>query len=119
MEIVEKEILKENNEYESILEDINRGHKKILKNLNEYLNKDDKNLNNDKTNYNQNRFMMLTILYGTYIGTLGTFGELKDKKITTDDLNFLQKISEKGKNNNINEILNIFTETINSLSEFY
>ena len=119
MEIVEKEILKENNEYESILEDINRGHKKILKNLNEYLNKDDKNLNNDKTNYNQNRFMMLAILYGTYIGTLGTLGELKDKKITTDDLNFLQKISEKGENNNINEILNIFTETINSLSEFY
>ena len=52
MEIAEEEKYKYINDYDSILENINRGHKKIIKNIIENLNKEEKNLNNDKINYN-------------------------------------------------------------------
>ena len=109
---------KNDNYISDILEYINKGQKGLLNKIDEYLNnnKDNNRIIEDFNNYNKNRFAMLTILWGTYIGTIGA---LKNKNITNDDLIFLNKISEKKESKNFNEDLNIFIKIINTLSTFY
>ena len=78
---------KNDNYISDILEYINKGQKGLLNKIDEYLNnnKDNNRIIEDFNNYNKNRFAMLTILWGTYIGTIGA---LKNKNITNDDLIF-------------------------------
>ena len=96
-----------------IIENLNRGQKEALDILNGF---EEKNISIDKKSYDTKRLILISILWGTYIGTIGS---LQEKNITKDDLIFLNEISNANKNNKINEELNIFNLIIKSLADIY
>ena len=61
------------------------------------------------------RLVLLCMLWGTYLGIIGS---LPEKKITDEDIKSLKSIINPSDNKNINEI-NDFQSIIKTLSEFY
>ena len=96
-----------------ILENVNRGQKEALDILKGF---EAKNISIDKKSYNSKRLILISMLWGTYIGTIGS---LEEKNITKDDLIFLNEVSNVNNKNKINEELNIFNLIINSLTNLY
>ena len=103
---------KDNYIYE-ILENISHGQREALDILNGFK---IKNISIDKKNYDAKRLILISMLWGTYIGTIGS---LQEKNITKDDLIFLNKVSNVNKNNKINEELNNFNLIIKSFTDLY
>ena len=103
---------KDNFIYE-ILENISHGQREALDILNGFK---IKNISIDKKNYDAKRLILISMLWGTYIGTIGS---LQEKNITKDDLIFLNKVSNVNKNNKINEELNNFNLIIKSFTDLY
>jgi len=103
---------KDNYIYE-ILENISRSQREALDILNGF---EIKNLSIDKKSYDAKRLILISMLWGTYIGTIGS---LQEKNITKDDLIFLNEVSNVNKNNKINEELNNFNLIIKSFTDLY
>ena len=96
-----------------ILENVNRGQKEALDILKGF---ETKNIFIDKKSYDIQRLILISILWGTYIGTIGS---LQEKNITKEDLIFLQEVCNYKKINKINEELNKFNLIIKSLTDLY
>lgn len=103
----------EDNYIQEILENVNRGQKEALGNLKEF---EAKNISIYKKNYDSKRLILISMLWGTYIGTIGS---LQEKNITNEDLIFLNEVSNANKNNKENEELYKFNLIIKSLSDLY
>ena len=120
MELLKKEGItsdKDNKDYiDNMIEDINRNQKELINIINNYLNNQTNKVIVENIDYDKDRLKILTIIWATYLGTLGT---LKTKYLTDDDLKFLKIIFPENGNKNLNEDINFFAKIIKALYDFY
>ena len=85
-------ILKKDNENKknNIFEDINRNQKELINIIDKYINSKIGNFIVENNNADKDRLSIISIIWATYLGTLGT---LENKYITNADLKFLNMIS--------------------------
>ena len=118
-----EEMSREENKYNknylnNLLENINQNQKEILDSVNEYFVNNNDIIIIENKNYDNNKLLILSILWGTYLGCVNFF---KNKNINEDDLNIFYKISQnrQNQNENINKDFIIFTSIIDFFSNLY
>ena len=102
----------------NLLENINQNQKEIFDSVNEYFVNNNDIIIIENKNYDNNKLLILSILWGTYLGCVNFF---KNKNINEDDLNIFYKISQnrQNQNENINKDFIIFTSIIDFFSNLY
>ena len=117
-----EEISRKKNKYNknyliNLLENINQSQKEILNSVNEYFFNNNDIIIIENKNYDNNKLLLLSILWGTYIGCINFL----NKNINEDDLNIFYKISQnkQNKNENINKDFKIFISIIDFFSNLY
>jgi hypothetical protein len=102
----------------NLLENINQSQKEILDSVNEYFVNNNDIIIIENKNYDNNKLLILSILWGTYLGCVNF---LKNKNINEDDLNIFYKTSQnrQNQNENMGEDFKIFTSIIDFFSNLY